>query len=492
MSRARSDTAEAQLISTAKLSDWLARVKNHLYAYRPRFGDYRFWVIVSLVISIATLHSIVESQGYLHYSGIPYFIPTSLYLVPVVYAALNFGFAGAIATTLWAIVITTPNWVFWHAGLERFGCMFQLVIVSAVAYFLGRRVDRERSEWQRAEATATALKTSNIKYQNLLHSSPMAVLIVDKAGTILEVNSAASVLFNKDKTTLENMHISDLFGTANAQKLLSACQSSGRVDSVSIKLQDRLQLSIEPSLAEAGDDRSNPIIQLLLRDVTEEQHRQAGLRAYAAHVINTQEEERQRIARELHDETIQTLVLLCRQLDGMDNKSLPSPLLHNLQQARRTAEGVVEELRDFTRTLRPPILDDLGLITCVRRLLADLTERTGIKNRLEVKGNEQRLPPDMELALFRIAQEALRNVEHHAKANSVDTILTFAGQEVTLEVIDNGTGFSLPSDTSDFTASGHLGLISMQERAELLGGKIEIQSRPGEGTRVSVSVPMRL
>ncbi len=172
------------------------------------------------------------------------------------------------------------------------------------------------------------------------------------------------------------------------------------------------------------------------------------------------------------------------------SESLPSSLSDSLKEARKTAEEVVGELRDFTKALRPPVLDDLGVVTSVRRLLADFTERSGIKGQLKVLGANRRLPSDTELGVFRIAQEALRNVERHAEATRATVTITFTKDEARLEVDDNGVGFSMASVSGDFTTSGKLGLLSMQERAELLGGKLEIQSSPGNGTRVTASVPV--
>jgi PAS domain S-box-containing protein len=449
-------------------------------------------VVLALVIIITVFHDIVEVTGFLHDSGLPYFVPVSLYLIPVIYAALTFGLAGALATALWATVLTTPNFIFWHQGLERFGVIFQMLIVVAVAYFLGRRVDRERSAWQRAEATGTALKTSETRYRGLLESSPAAILVLDRTGTVLEANPAAGILFSRSKTTLESLRITDLVGATGAEKLLGASRNRGQPASLALKSKEGLDLYIEPSLTEVDDGQGNPVIQVLFRDVTEERHRQAGLRAYAAHVTRAHEEERQRIARELHDETIQTLVLLCRQLDSLDGdgESLTASQTDSLRKARSTAEEVVQGLRDFSKALRPPILDDLGMMASVRRLLTDFTERARIEGRLKVTGGERRLPPDAELGLYRITQEALWNIERHAGASRVALVITFSAEKVKLEVVDNGVGFSVPPGSGDFTASGHLGLISMQERAELLGGKLEIRSSPGKGTRVIVSVPV--
>ncbi len=492
MSRDQANVTAAPAIFRSKLKSWLERSRQRLYIYRPRFRDWHFWAVQSLVIGIAAIHDIIEVGGYAPQLGMLYFVPISLFFVPVVYAALNFGFVGAITTALWAVIITIPNWIFWHEGLERLGVIFQMLIVIALAFFVGQRVDRERRAWHRAEATATDLKASRMKYRGIFESSPIAILVLDPTGLILEANPAAIILFARNKTTLEGIRIADLIGTASEQKLLGSSQNgSWQADPLVLKLGDGPELYLEPALTEFSDGEGNLAIQVLFRDATEEHDRQAGLKAYTAYVIRAQEEERQRIARELHDETIQSLVLLCRRLDSVQDSSdsLPSSQLDKLQEARKIAEEVVKGLRDFTKALRPPILDDLGVVTSVRRLLADFTERTRIKGQLKVVGETRRLPADTELGMFRIAQEALRNIERHAGATRVAVTVTFAKHEARLDVVDNGAGFSMASSSGDFTASGKLGLLSMQERAELLGGNLKIQSRPGNGTRVTVSAP---
>jgi PAS domain S-box-containing protein len=480
-------------LSVSKLKDWLKKGRHWLYGYRPRFRSWHFWAVQGLVIGIAAIHDIIEVGGYLPRLGMLYFIPISLFFVPVVYAALNFGFAGSIATALWATIITIPNFILWHHGLEKLGVMFQMVIVVTVAVFVGQRVDRETGARRRAEAAGDALRASETRYRGLFESSPIAILVLEKNGTILDANPAAGALFGKDTETLKSMVVADLVGTESGQKLLaSSYKDKWQEAPLTLRLRDGSDANLEPTGTQVSDSQGNTTIQVLLRDVTQERHRQAGLRAYAAYVLRAQEEERQRIARELHDETIQTLALLCRQLGGVESTSgsLPSSTIEELREARKIAEEVVTGLRDFARALRPPTLDDLGIVTSIRRLLMDSTERTGIKGQLKLVGEERRLPRDTELGMFRIAQEALWNVERHSRATEVIVTMTFAEYEVRLDVQDNGVGFNVPPMPEGFSASGQLGLLGMQERAELLGGKLEVQSSPQKGATVIVSIPI--
>jgi signal transduction histidine kinase len=249
---------------------------------------------------------------------------------------------------------------------------------------------------------------------------------------------------------------------------------------------------LEPTYTKVKDIQGNVITQIILRNVTEEHQRQEGLKAYTAYMLRAQEEERQHIARELHDETIQTLALLCRQLDSIDSRGggLSSFCVEELAKARKMAEKAVGELRDFTRALRPPILDDLGAVASIRRLLVDFTDRTKVKGQFQIIGEEKRSSRDTEVGIYRIAQEALWNVEHHARATNVAVTIAFKETEIVLKVVDDGIGFDVPAVIGISSAASRLGLVGMQERAEIFGGKLEINSSPGKGTTIIVYIPI--
>ncbi|MBI2165058.1 MAG: PAS domain-containing sensor histidine kinase [Chloroflexi bacterium] len=471
-----------------------ARFQSWLYPYRPRVRDWRFWAVQGLVLFVGLTHTILEAlemQGVIHVEAL-FFWPTALYFIPVVYAALNYGLSGSAPTAVWCTVLSIPNWIWFHTGVERVGCISQVAIVDALAFFVGQRVDREMAALRSAEAAASALKASEARYRSLFQSSPVAVLLLSPAGAVLEANPAAGALFSRPSEELKNMTVGELLGEGFSKKLMTLSQGGSDEDGHwTFRFGGGREIYLEPAFTLIREEPDGPMAQLLLRDVTEEMLRQEGLRAYAAHILRAQEDERKRIAQELHDETVQTLVLLCRQLDAVEisGNSFPVTAMEELRKARQTVEGVVGGLRDFARALRPPTLEDLGLLTSVRRLLLDLTERTQTRTRLQVEGNERRLPADAELGLFRIVQEAVRNVERHSRASQVTATIAFNEGSIRLTVLDNGVGFRLPPG-GNFAGSGQLGLLGMQERAQLLGGHLEIQSTPGKGTRVSFILPL--
>ncbi len=240
-------------------------------------------------------------------------------------------------------------------------------------------------------------------------------------------------------------------------------------------------------------DNSGEIIGAIetLEDVTERKRAEDNLRHYLKEITRAQEEERKRIARELHDDTAQILGSLSRQLDNFVRKKqgfAPNEVLF-LKDLQAQLNRGVQGVHRFIQNLRPSLLDDLGLIPAVRSLVKGLQESDGIAADLNVLGEERRFSPEVELLLFRIVQEALNNIRRHAQASDTRVVIEFAKDKVKLTITDNGRGFSLPGRVDDLPRSGKLGLAGMQERARLLGGTLEVKSAPGKGTILIVEVP---
>jgi signal transduction histidine kinase len=208
-------------------------------------------------------------------------------------------------------------------------------------------------------------------------------------------------------------------------------------------------------------------------------------------MLHSQEEERNRISRDLHDETAQELVGLMQRIDlcrltAEDNPSVVDALDELAELAQRTLAGV----RRTSRALRPLILEDLGLVAALQAIGEDLDQQLPEGQVFcEVIGEEQRLPPTVELTAFRIVQEALTNVRKHAlDATRVYVTVHFEPDVLQIGIEDDGSGFH-PSALQGGPSDDHLGLMGMRERAELLGGGFLIDSRPGEGTRIAAQLP---
>jgi signal transduction histidine kinase/YHS domain-containing protein len=214
---------------------------------------------------------------------------------------------------------------------------------------------------------------------------------------------------------------------------------------------------------------------------------QVGMQDYIAALTNAQEAERERVARELHDDTVQRLIALGQGVERVQRALQRDTTLaaERLQALRSDIMATVQSLRTIISGLRPPVLDDLGLTAAIETLLQH--SDSAPKVTINIEGDERRLDPRSELALFRIIQEAWSNILRHAAAHRVKITLRYREDALEVEIVDDGRGFVTPVPS----IRGHhrFGLIGMQERATLAGGSLQINSRPGQGTHLHVRMP---
>jgi signal transduction histidine kinase len=219
------------------------------------------------------------------------------------------------------------------------------------------------------------------------------------------------------------------------------------------------------------------------------QERTAELGRVMKRLVNVQEEERRRIARDLHDDIGQKLTALHLKLAAVAARVDSSAWLADLRDAQEFALQLDRDVRFFSGELRSSALYTLGLSAALQGLVESLIRTYGMRIELEVIGSPaRRLAKELEVNLYRIAQEALQNVHKHAQANLVDLILHQTDGRVVLTVSDDGRGFDMA--VVQHSASGGLGLLGMRERAALIGGQLTIESTVGQGTSIVVSAPL--
>jgi signal transduction histidine kinase len=209
-------------------------------------------------------------------------------------------------------------------------------------------------------------------------------------------------------------------------------------------------------------------------------------------LFSAQEEERRRIARELHDETSQSLNSLVMRLDSALSTPDESPrkIKDILKDTKSLAIHTVDNVHKIIFDLRPAILDDLGLISAMRWYSQNRLKEKGIDGRVEVDGEEKKLPAPVENAIFRVVQEAITNVIRHAEAQNVLISVEYNEKSFTLDIEDDGKGFIVKQFNPRSQEVQGLGLMGMRERVSLIGGELKIDSEPGKGTHVSISVPL--
>jgi two-component system, NarL family, sensor histidine kinase DegS len=214
--------------------------------------------------------------------------------------------------------------------------------------------------------------------------------------------------------------------------------------------------------------------------------REAERQSFISQIFKAQEDERHRLALELHDEATQTLLVIATRAQELSCHDIVKSAPEAKEKAewiKNTAMSVSEELRRLSLDLRPGILDNLGLIPALRWMVNVLPQE-GINARIEFTGSHRKLPPEIDINIFRIVQEALNNIRRHSRATEVMVNLIFTENTIKIVVQDNGIGFTTPKTSSEYSAIGKLGLIGMQQRTQLLNGIFKLHSEVGKGTTV--------
>jgi signal transduction histidine kinase len=217
----------------------------------------------------------------------------------------------------------------------------------------------------------------------------------------------------------------------------------------------------------------------------------ARLLALSRSLIGAQEAERHQLARELHDEIGQALTAVGLKLDALLDEDPNPEQREHITEASGVVKHAIDQVRDLSLDLRPSILDDLGLVAALRWYVRRQAEQTGLEIELDAQQLDTRPAPEVETACFRIVQEALTNVARHARARRVKVEVADKGGRVECVVRDDGQGFDVERAQEGARRGGTFGLNSMEERAELAGGTLQLSSTPGRGTEVRARLPLQ-
>jgi len=370
-------------------------------------------------------------------------------------------------------------------------------LLTAVGTQIATAIENARL-YEKERLVAQQLVISERNYRQLFEQATDAIWVHDLEGNITAANEATGKLIGYSVQELNKMNVGQFLSdeTINIasqirHKLLEKEPVEQPYEQHLIR-KDGTEAILELSSSLVTKDGKPRGFQHIARDITEERRMQDRLHYYLSQITKVQEEERKRIARDLHDDTSQVLHALSRQIDNFarDNADLAPSNATFMKELRQQLNNTLEGIHCFIQELRPPMLDDLGLLAALRWQVSDLEKRSGMEADLEVVGIERRFPAEVELAIFRIVQEALRNVEKHAQATKVEAEIEFGEGKTKVSISDNGRGFDLGGDLADLPRAGKLGLAGMEERVRLLNGKMKIDSEPGKGTRVMIEIPM--
>lgn len=329
------------------------------------------------------------------------------------------------------------------------------------------------------------------EYRAVFEASPDGIVVVDADGVIRDINPQIEALFGWAREELlgeaVEMLVPDVFRTAHvAHRKRYLRNPHTRPMGAGIELQGRRkdgsEFDVEISLSPWKKNGTFHVI-CSVRDITDRKR----LRDFSLGAMRASEEERQRIARELHDDTAQRLATLMLRVRLLAGETDQDERRSKLEELREELLAAAESVKRIARGLRPPELEEVGLEAAVQAHLRNLREGAGMEIEEDIQPVGHLLSADAKLATYRIIQESLSNVLRHSGSRQAKVAVGASDGAVEVRVEDRGQGFSAERAAR---AGGGLGLTGMQERAQMIGGRVVIDSTPGQGTRVRLVVPI--
>jgi two-component system, NarL family, sensor histidine kinase DegS len=465
-----------------------------------------FLTLIFLLLTLSHYHELLASIPIIGQVSIASFLGLSryaverfIYILLIVYAGWSLGLRFGIGTLLASGLVMLPRAIF--ISSTPIDSTIESIAALTIGG-LGITLIQMRRGWhqqrQKLRGIRVALRTSQESYEELFTNASDAIWVHDMHGKIVIANRACEKVSGYSPDELIGKNVAE-FMSRDAlviareirTKLMKGQAIDQRYDQRLIK-KDGTDAIVELFTRLIRADGKPIGFQNIARDVTVERRLRDNLRLQIHKTLMAQEEERKRIARELHDDIAQSILLLSRQLDILISKNdskIPKASIIELEHIENIANDAYKSLQRYARDLRPSILDQMGLVAALNWL----TEELGKELRIKTSVKSDKLPPlpsEVELAMFRIAQETLNNIRKHAQASAVNITVQLTSNNLKMSITDNGKGFSTSRLTGDLAKEGKLGVLGMEERARLIGGTLQIKSEPGKGTTVIARAPI--
>lgn len=340
-------------------------------------------------------------------------------------------------------------------------------------------VGRDVTERRQAEE---ALIQAEARNSAMLRAVPDLMFVLTRDGVYVDYHARDEKLLFVPPGAFLGRRIADVMPPDLAERFMDALQRASETDEPIVVEYDLPFGSFEGRLVRAGDDR----VLSMVRDVTVAKRALERNRDLAGRLIASQEVERQRIARELHDDLSQKLALLTIDIDRLSSDAaFGRGHRERCQRLRELSAEIARDIHDLSYRLHPSKLETLGLLAAIKSLCRDMSEQGGLQVVFVHGSIPAGIDPNVSLCVYRIAQEALHNVARHSRARNAEVALRHESGALTLQVADSGVGFN-----PDEAGRAGLGLISMRERVAFLGGRLVIHSAPGGGTRLGVKITL--
>ena len=376
-------------------------------------------------------------------------------------------------------------------ALEIFGLLDDITEMRKATLAL---IDAKKELETRVKERTRELAESEEKYRLVVENANEAVVVVQDE-KLRFFNQKAVELSGYSREELESISFVNILHPDDRkpalqyqQTLLQSINAPFNYDIRIVTKEETLKwVSVNAAILQW---RGKPAIIGLITDITQKKNLEQELKAYARRITQVQEEERKKIAYELHDDTAQYLALVKLELDSLltSGKIQDPQIIEKLKFLEKDAARASDDVRRYSHELRPGVLEHLGLQAAIEQIAEDQNKVGQIQVEVKVKGSEPKIPEDVKLGFFRIAQEAINNCRKHAKVPQAYIDLEFIDNQIKMMVSDKGVGFEATQTYSRIGEAGSLGLMSMQERAKLIGADLKIESKPGQGTKVILKI----